>query len=183
MLLPIHLYGSTSLRKVSDEITANHPNLTTFLSDLWDTMYHADGVGLAAPQVGQNIRLFIVDATAMAEDYPEARNFKCTFINPIIIEEDGEEWAYSEGCLSVPKIHEDVKRKPRVHLSYFDENFAQHQIWFEGIVARIIQHEYDHLEGKNFIDYLSPIRKQLLKAKLIKISKGNVSTEYRTKHT
>ncbi|MGL4957340.1 MAG: peptide deformylase [Bacteroidales bacterium] len=181
MLLPIYLYGSTVLRKVSEEITEKYPDLDEFLSNMWETMYNADGVGLAAPQVGKNIRVFIIDASAMSEEYPETKDFKQVFINPSIIEEEGDEWAYSEGCLSVPKIHEDVKRKKKVLLKYCDEHFTEHQTWFDGIIARVIQHEYDHLEGKNFIEKLSPIRKQLLKAKLSKISKGTVSTQYRTK--
>lgn len=181
MLLPVYLYGSPLLRKVAEDITPDYPDLKQFLSDLWETMYHADGVGFAAPQVGKSIRVFVVDADCLSEDYPEGKDFKRAFINAHIVEESGEEWAYNEGCLSVPKIHEDVKRPPRIRMQYCDENFVQHDEWFDGICARVIQHEYDHLEGKMFVDKLSPLRRQLLKSKLTKISKGEASTKYRAK--
>ncbi len=181
MILPIYLYGSPVLRKVSEDITPGYPDFKQLLADVWETMYHADGVGLAAPQVGKNIRLFVIDAECLSEDYPEAKGFKKTFINAHVVEEAGDDWAYNEGCLSVPKIHEDVKRPERIHLQYCDENFVPHDEWFEGICARVVQHEYDHLEGRSFVDKLSPIRRQLLKSKLTKISKGEVSTSYRVK--
>jgi peptide deformylase len=169
------------LQKVAEDITPDYPDFKQLLADLWETMRHADGVGLAAPQVGKSIRLFVADAELLAEDYPDGKGFKKTFINAHIVEEGGDEWEYNEGCLSVPKIHEDVRRTKRVRVQYLDENFAPHDEWFEGICARIIQHEYDHLEGKTFVDKLSPLRRQLLKSKLTKISSGKVSTKYRTK--
>ncbi|MDR2814006.1 MAG: peptide deformylase [Prevotellaceae bacterium] len=181
MLLPIYLYGSSALRRQAEDITPNYPRLAPLLSDFWETLYHADGVGLAAPQVGLNIRLFVVDTDCLSEKYPDGKEFKKAFINAHIVEEEGEEWTYEEGCLSIPKIHENVKRLSRVHLRYCDENFVEHDEWFDGIRARVIQHEHDHLEGQLFVDKLPPIRKQLLKSKLIKVSKGEVSTDYRTK--
>ncbi|MDR3189243.1 MAG: peptide deformylase [Prevotellaceae bacterium] len=181
MLLPIYLYGASALRKRTEEVTPDYPQLRQLLSNLWETLYHADGVGLAAPQVGVNIRLFVVDVDCLSEKFPDGKGFKRTFINARMVEEEGEEWAYEEGCLSVPKIHENVKRPARVHLRYCDENFVEHDEWFDGIRARVIQHEYDHLEGRLFVDKLPPIRKQLLKSKLLKVSKGEVSAAYRTK--
>ncbi len=181
MILPVYLYGSPVLRKMSEDITPDYPDFKKLLVDMWETMYHTDGVGLAAPQIGKNIRLFVIDADCLSEDYPDGKDFKQAFINAHIVEVDGEDWAYNEGCLSVPKIHEDVKRPTRVRMQYCDENFVQHDEWFDGIRARIIQHEYDHLDGKTFIDKLSSIRRQLLKSKLVKISKGEVSASYRVK--
>ncbi|MDR3367374.1 MAG: peptide deformylase [Prevotellaceae bacterium] len=181
MLRPIYLYGSSVLRREAKDITPDCPNLGQLLSDLWETLYHADGVGLAAPQVGENLRLFVVDTDCLADKFPDGKGFKKAFLNARVVEEDGEEWAYEEGCLSIPKIHENVKRPARVHLRYCDENFAEHDEWFDGIRARVIQHEYDHLEGQLFVDKLPPIRKQLLKSKLTKVSKGEVSAAYRTK--
>jgi peptide deformylase len=181
MLLPVYLYGSAVLRKVSEDISPDYPDLKQLIADLWETMSNADGVGLAAPQVGKNIRLFVADADGLSKDYPEGKGFKKAFINAHLLEEAGSEWTYNEGCLSVPKVHEDVRRPKRVRLRYCDENFVQHEEWFEGICARIIQHEIDHLEGKSFVERFSPIRRQLLKSKLLRISKGNVSTPYRVK--
>jgi peptide deformylase len=179
MLLPIYLYGASALRKKADDIAPDDPCFQQLLADMWETMYHADGMGLAAPQAGKNIRLFVLDTNCLSADFPEGKGFKKAFINPYVVEEDGDEWAFSEGCLSVPKIHEKVKRPSRVRLRYCDENFVEHDEWFEGIRARVIQHEYDHLEGRIFVDKLPPIRRQLLKSKLLKISKGYVSTSYR----
>jgi peptide deformylase len=181
MLQPIYLYGSSTLRRRAEDITPAYPNFAQLLSDLWETLYHADGVGLAAPQVGLNIRLFVVDTDCLAEKYPDGKGFKKAFINAHVVEEDGEEWAYEEGCLSIPKIHENVKRLSRVHVRYCDENFVERDEWFDGIRARVIQHEYDHLEGLLFVDKLPPIRKQLLKSKLLRVSKGEVAAAYRTK--
>ena len=181
MILPVYLYGSPVLRKLSEEITPDYPDLKQLIDDMWETMYYAEGVGFAAPQVGKNIRLFVADADCLSKDYPEGKGFKKAFINAQVVEEEGGLWAYNEGCLSIPKIHEDVQRPKRVRLRYCDENFVQHDEWFEGICARIIQHEYDHLEGKNFVDKLSPIRRQLLKSKLVKVSKGGMATKYKVK--
>jgi peptide deformylase len=175
------LYGSTTLRKKAEDVTSDYPDLKTLIADLWETMYNADGIGLAAPQVGKNIRLIVVDTDILAKDYPEGKGFKKVFLNSHVVEEDGNEWSYEEGCLSVPKVHENVKRRSRVRLRYCDENFVEHDEWFDGICARVVQHENDHLEGKLFTDKLPAIRKQLLSSKLIKISKGNVSTTYRIK--
>jgi len=181
VLLPVYLYGSAMLQKVSEDISPDYPDFKKLVADLWETMYHADGVGLAAPQVGKNIRLFVADADGLSKDYPEGKGFKKAFVNAHLLEEAGDEWVYNEGCLSVPKVHEDVRRLKRVRIRYCDEDFVQRDEWFEGICARIIQHEIDHLEGKSFVEKLSPIRRQLLKSKLMKISKGNVSTAYRVK--
>jgi peptide deformylase len=179
MIYPVVAYGHPVLRKVAEPIGPDHPNLEEFLKNLWETMYATDGIGLAAPQVNRSIRIFVLDANILAEKFPEGKDFKKTFINSEIIQEEGEEWAYNEGCLSVPDIHEDVMRKPRLLIRYHDEQFVQHEEWYEGIIARIIQHEHDHLEGKVFTDHLSNIRKMLLKRKLSDISKGYVKVDYK----
>lgn len=179
MLLPVVAYGHPTLRKKSVEIGPDYPDLEKFITDLTETMYVADGVGLAAPQVNKNIRMFVIDANPFKEKYPEADGVKGLFINPEIIEESGEEWFYNEGCLSIPGIHEDVLRKPTLTLRYTDANWKEHTKTFSGIVARIIQHEYDHLEGVMFTDRLSPMRKLLLKGKLSDITKGKVDVNYK----
>jgi peptide deformylase len=181
MILPVYLYGAPVLQKKTVDITPDEPNLDSLITNLKETMAHAEGVGLAASQVGVPIRLFVVDGNALAEKFPEGKDFVQTFINAHIVEEAGKAWRYSEGCLSIPKINEDVERLSRVRLQYVDENFVSHDEWFEGIRARIIQHEYDHLEGRNFIEKLAPIRRQLLKSKLARISKGIVNCDYHTK--
>jgi peptide deformylase len=198
MILPIVAYGDPVLRKVGAEIDKDHPGLAQLISDMFDTMYNAMGVGLAAPQVGKAIRLFIVDTKPFAErdeddDDDDAEDefteeerrhleqFRRVFINPRILEETGEEWAFNEGCLSIPKIREDVYRKPKVTIRYQDENFAEHEETFEGLAARVIQHEYDHIEGKLFTDRISPLRRRLLNGKLTDISKGKVQIGYRMK--
>lgn len=177
MILPIVAYGDTVLKKVSLDISNSFPDLKELIENMYETMYEAHGVGLAAPQIGKNIRLFIVDGTPI-EQLKDA-NFKKVFINPTLIEQSGEPWAYNEGCLSIPDIREDVFRKPLIKIKYFDENFIEHIQNFDGIAARIIQHEYDHLEGVLFVDYLSALKKQLLKGKLSNISKGKTDVEYR----
>jgi len=179
MILPVLAYGHTTLRKKAIDITPDYPGLTTFLADLWETMYFADGVGLAAPQVGRSIRIFVIDGGEFAEKYPEAKGFKSVFINARILEERGEEWSFNEGCLSIPQIREDVLRKPEIHVSYLDENFTSHDEWLSGINARVFQHEYDHLEGILFPDRISNLRRMLLKGKLNDISKGKVDTDYK----
>lgn len=179
MIYPIVAYGHPVLRKKAETITGDLPDLQSFIDNLWETMYATDGIGLAAPQVNRSIRIFVIDANALAESYPEGKDFKKTFINAQIIEEEGEGWGYSEGCLSIPEIHETVIRKPRLKMRWHDENFNEHEEWFEGIIARIIQHEYDHLEGLLFTDHLSNIRKVLLKGKLMDISKGDIKVDYR----
>jgi peptide deformylase len=148
---------------------------------MWETMYAANGIGLAAPQIGKSIRLFVVDATAFEDDEPELAEFKKVFINARIVEEDGEKWPFNEGCLSIPKIREDISRHEEIVIEYLDENFKKHKDTFSGMAARIIQHEYDHIDGILFVDHLSPLRKRLLSGKLNDITKGNVDVDYRMK--
>lgn len=186
MILPIVAYGDAVLRAKTTEISPSFPKLKEFIDNMFETMYAASGVGLAAPQVGVSIRLFITDAAPMAEDEDLSteesaalKNFKKVFINPIIIEESGKEWDFNEGCLSIPDIREDVSRKPQITLSYFDENFQQKTETYNGLAARIIQHEYDHIEGVLFTDKLSPFKKRILKGKLVNISKGKVMPGYK----
>jgi len=181
MKYPITVYGDTILRKRAENITKNTEGLNEIIDNMWETMYYADGVGLAAPQTGLPIRLFVIDGTAGADEEPELKNFKKVFINPEIIELTGENWVMNEGCLSLPEIREDVTRPDTVHIKYFDENFEEHDEVYSGFMGRVIQHEYDHLEGKLFIDYLSPLRKRLLKSKLKDIALGNVQPHYRIK--
>jgi peptide deformylase len=177
MILPIVAYGDTVLRKVGDNISANYEGLKDLVTNMWETLYSAQGVGLAAPQVGKAINLFVVDTSGFEdEDYPD---LKRVFINAEIIEEWGEEWAFEEGCLSIPHIREDVYRWSDIAIKYQDENFEWHEEEFDGIAARVIQHEYDHIKGKLFVDYLSPLKKRLLKNKLVNISKGGANTKYR----
>lgn len=181
MVYPIMLYGSPVLRKVSKEIDKSFSGLKTLIEDMFDTMYKAEGMGLAAPQIGKSLRMFILDASSLKESEPELEGFKKVFINPSIEEEDGEEWSFNEGCLSIPLIREDVIRKQRIRIQYFDENWNFHDDYFEGVKARIIQHEYDHLKGILFTDKVSPLKKKLLKSKLIEISRGKVEVNYQVK--
>jgi peptide deformylase len=187
MLLSIVAYGDPVLRTVCKDITAEYPDLQPLIADMWETMYHSSGVGLAAPQVNQAIRLFIVDSTQifnnLTEDekdkYPDGPGTKQVFINAHIRELNGIEWSYNEGCLSIPKIREDIIRHEKVTLGYADENFQVFTKTFFGITARVILHEYDHIEGKLFIDYLKPLKRKLLKGRLDDISKGKVSVDYK----
>jgi peptide deformylase len=186
MILPIVAYGDPVLRKKGIEISEDYPKLKEFIANMWETMYEAAGVGLAAPQVNKAIRLFIIDASPFADDenISEEENaqlaeMKMVFINPKIIAEEGEEWAFNEGCLSIPDVREDVFRKPTITIEYLDENFKSHTKSFEGIGARVIQHEYDHIEGILFTDKLSSLKKRLIKGKLTNISKGKVHADYR----
>lgn len=179
MLLPIVSYGHPNLRKMSVDITPDHPGLTKLIADMFETMYASNGVGLAAPQVNQQIRLFIIDAEIYSDEVPEAKGFKRVFINAHIIEETGEPWLYNEGCLSIPGVHEDVERLPNILIEYVDENWVEHKERFNGTIARIMQHEYDHLDGVLFPDHLSPIRRMLIKKKLTDITKGIVSVKYK----
>jgi peptide deformylase len=187
MILPIVAYGSPVLRKVSEDITPGFTGLQKLIADMWETMYASNGVGIAAPQVNKNIRLFLIDSEQifknMEEDdedeYPDEPGFKGVFINAHIAELAGDEWSYTEGCLSIPKIREDVSRKESVTLNYVDENFTAHTKTFNGITARVILHEYDHIEGKLFIDHIKPLKRTLLKRKLDDITKGKVSVDYR----
>jgi len=179
MKLPIIAYGDPVLKKKAENIDQNYPNLKDLIANMFDTMYNANGVGIAAPQVGLSIRLFIVDITDKEE--PEYKDFKKVFLNAQIIEETGELWDFNEGCLSIPDIREDIKRKEKVTISYYDENWQHHEETFEGMAARVIQHEYDHIEGKLFTDKLGPLRRAMIKSKLDAISKGAVKVSYRMK--
>jgi peptide deformylase len=187
MFLPIVAYGQSILRKVGVAIDATYPQLNELIADMWETMYKSNGVGLAAPQINKSIRLFVIDTIQIVEgfdeedkkEYPNEKGVKKVFINAQIIEESGEEWAYNEGCLSIPKVREDVNRKKVVLIKYQDEHFVEHTESFDGITARVIQHEYDHIEGKLFIDHITPLQKRLLKKKLDDISSGKVRVDYR----
>ncbi|PIF01966.1 MAG: peptide deformylase [Draconibacterium sp.] len=181
MKYPVTVYGDPLLRKKAKDISPNMEGLSQVIDNMWETMYYSDGVGLAAPQVGMSIRLFVVDASSGADEEPELKDFKKVFINPEIIEITGDTWTMNEGCLSLPEIREDVTRPDIVRIRYFDENFLEHEEEFKGFAGRIIQHEYDHLEGKLFIDYLSPLKKRLLKRKLTAIAQGKVQPHYRIK--
>ena len=179
MILPVIAYGHPVLRKTAKEIDENYPELDELLENMFETMYASEGVGLAAPQVNLSVGLFIVDASPYAEDKPELEGFRKVLINPYIIEEEGEEWLFNEGCLSLPQIREEVSRKPRIRIEYYDREFNFHDEYFEGVAARIIQHEYDHLEGILFVDRISPLKKVLLKRKLNDISTGNIDVGYK----
>lgn len=184
MILPIVAYGDPILKKKAEEISPDYENLDQLIDDMFETMYNASGVGLAAPQIGKSIRLFIVDASPFAddEDDPEAekvKDFIEVFINAEIIEQEGEEWAFQEGCLSIPNIREDVNRESKIKIRYFDRDWKLQEKEFDGYAARIIQHEYDHIEGVLFTDLLNPLKRRMLKGKLQDISKGNVDVKYR----
>lgn len=181
MILPIYVIGTPVLRKVAEDITPDYEGLEQLLKDMEETMYHSDGVGLAAPQIGKSIRVFIIDASPMDEDDETLKDFKKVFINPKIVEFRGERLLFNEGCLSIPTIREDVERESEIRIQYYDENFKFHDEVFDGIKARIIQHEYDHLEGILFTDRLNPLKKRLLKGKLTSVSKGKVDVNYRIK--
>lgn len=186
MILPIIAYGDPVLRKECVVITAEYPNLRELIDNMFETMYDAYGVGLAAPQIGLPIRLFVIDTTPFADDedltkeeQSQLKDFKRIFINAKVLEETGDEWAFNEGCLSIPEVREDVFRKPKIKIQYQDENFKTHVEEFEGLVARVIQHEYDHIDGILFTDKLSTLKKRLIKSRLINISKGNISVDYK----
>lgn len=187
MVLPIVAYGSPILRVLCKDIDQDYPDLKKLMDDMWETMYASNGVGIAAPQVNRDIRLFLIDSTqvfAGLEDdekgkYPDEPGVKQVFINAHLKELDGDEWMYNEGCLSIPKIREDIAREELITLEYLDENFQPHIKTFNGITARIIQHEYDHIEGKLFIDHMKPLKRKLLKGKLDDISKGKVKVDYK----
>lgn len=181
MILPIIAYGDPVLRVECDEIDANYPNLEKLIADMYETMYASHGVGLAAPQIGLPIRLFIVDASAFADEDPKLEGFKKTFINAYIVEEEGEEWDFEEGCLSIPGVRENVRRKPTITIEYMDENFELKEETFSGMAARIIQHEHDHTDGILFVDHVKPLKRRLVQNKLKEISKGRVEVDYRMK--
>lgn len=178
-ILPIVAYGDPILKKMAEEIEQDDPRIKELIEDMFETMYNASGVGLAAPQVGKSIRLFIIDATPFSEEHPELDGFTKVFINPIILEEEGDEWDFNEGCLSIPGIREDVSRQARALIEYYDENWELQEEWFEGITARVIQHEYDHIEGILFTDRLPALRRRLIKGRLRDISKGDVDVDYK----
>ncbi|HEX8357656.1 MAG TPA: peptide deformylase [Segetibacter sp.] len=187
MILPIVAYGAPVLRKVCKEVTPDYPQLNKLIEDMWETMYASNGVGLAAPQVNRDIRLFVVDSSQIFQNqdkedkgkYADEPGIKQVFINAYIKELDGNDWSYNEGCLSIPKIREDVIRPGEVVLDYMDENFQQKTTKFIGLTARIIQHEYDHIEGRLFIDYLKPLRRKMLSGKLNDITKGKLKMDYK----
>ena len=181
MKLPVIAFGDPVLRKKAVDIDPEYPGLKELIDNMFETMYGARGVGLAAPQVGKSIRLFIIDATPYTEDDATLAEFKKVFINAHLIEEKGDKWAFNEGCLSIPDIREDISRQDTVSISYYDENWKYHERTFTGLAARVIQHEYDHIEGKLFTDKLSPLRRAMLKSRLDAISKGNVKVEYKMK--
>ena len=184
MVLPIYLYGWPLLRKKSEDIASDYPDLQQLIANMYETMYQAEGCGLAAPQIGLNIRLIVIDAAALVkDDDPDEtlRFFKKTLVNPVIVERSGEEWTEEEGCLSLPKLRESVKRPSKVTIEYMDENFQPRRESYEGMAARIIQHEYDHIEGSMFIDRISPLRRKLIVAKLNSIAKGKTECAYKAK--
>lgn len=183
MILPIYLYGQTVLRKEAEEVTSDYPELQSLVQNMFATMEHAQGVGLAAPQVGLPLRMFVVDGTPVAEDYPECAGFRRCVINPEILEQSEDKVSGDEGCLSVPGVYEAVTRPNWIVLKYLDENFEEHTEKLHGWAARMALHEYDHLDGKLFIDRVNLIRKQMIKGKLTQILKGKVRTDYRIKNT
>jgi len=181
MILPIVAYGTAVLKKKAVEIPKDYPNLEDLIANMFETMYKASGVGLAAPQIGESIRLFVIDASPFAEEDPSLKGIKKVFLNAQMIDENGDKWSFNEGCLSIPGIREDVSRKPEIRIQYQDEQFNSFEEDFTGILARVIQHEYDHIEGVLFTDRINPLRKTLLSKKLNNISKGIVDVEYRMK--
>ncbi len=177
MIYPIVMYGDAVLRKRAADIKAG-TDLTELISDMYETMHAAHGIGLAAPQIGKSIRLFVVDGTTL-DDEPTLTEFKKVFVNAVMLDEEGKAWEFEEGCLSIPNVREEVSRHEKIRIKYYDENWTLHEEEFAGMQARIIQHEYDHIEGKLFIDYLTSLKKRMIKGKLTNISKGIVDTDYR----
>lgn len=180
MIYPVVVYGHPVLKKVAAEVERDYPELKQLIDDMFETMYAAEGVGLAAPQIGKSIRVFVIDGAPLAEDEPEFANFKRVFINPKIIEKDGELVPMNEGCLSIPNIREEVKRESHIRVQYYDENWEFHDETFEGYKARVFLHEYDHLDGILFVEKINPLRKRLIKGKLNDISKGKFEADYKT---
>ena len=185
MIRPIVAYGATVLKKKSENISKEYPNLSKLIEDMWETMYASKGVGLAAPQIGLSIRIFVIDTKPFASDdeldSAEAKTlefFKKVFVNPQIIKEEGDSWSFNEGCLSIPEVREDVNRKEKITIQYRDEKFKQHTEILDGLAARVVQHEYDHIEGILFTDHLSSLKKRLIKNKLTSISKGLITVDY-----
>lgn len=181
MILPIYIYGQPVLRKVAEDITPEYPGLKELVDNMFETLTRADGVGLAAPQIGLPIRVVIIDLNVLSEDLPEYKGYLHVFYNPHVLEVAGEEVSMEEGCLSLPGIHEDVKRGNRIHVTYLDENMQPHDEWVEGYLARVMQHEFDHLEGTMFIDHISSLRKTMIKGKLNAMLKGKARSSYKMK--
>jgi peptide deformylase len=182
MIYPVFLYGSPVLRKVATDVPEDYPGLDELIESMFETMYHSEGLGLAAPQIGLSLRIFVIDASPLAEDDPALKDFRKVFINPRILSYEGDIIKYNEGCLSIPDIREDVDREERILVRYCDRDFRYTEEYLDGPAARIFQHEYDHLEGRLFTDLISPLKKRLLKRKLVSISKGQVDVKYRIKH-
>ena len=182
MILPIYTYGQSVLRKVASDITPDYPNLPQLIENMFETMYRSDGVGLAAPQIGLDIRVVVITLDVLKDDYPEYAGFNKAYINPHILEYDESETvSMDEGCLSLPGIHEPVRRPKRIRVRYQDPDFTEHEEWVDGYLARVMQHEFDHLEGKVFTDRISPLRKQMVKSKLANLAKGKVRCSYKVK--
>ena len=181
MILPIYIYGQPVLRKVAEDIDANYPNLKQLIKDMYETLEKTGGIGLAAPQIGKAIRLVVINLKELAEDYPEYADYKQTFINAHILEYSDEKTSSDEGCLSLPGLSEKVVRPTRIHVEYLDEEMVAHDEWVDGYLATVMQHEFDHLEGKLYIDHISPLRKQLIKKKLQSMLRGNFSCRYKIK--
>ncbi|WP_300909931.1 peptide deformylase [uncultured Bacteroides sp.] len=181
MILPIYVYGQPVLRKVAEDITPDYPGLKELIVNMFETMDHAEGVGLAAPQIGLPIRVVVITLDVLSEEYPEYKGYRKAFINPHILEVSGEEVSMEEGCLSLPGVHESVKRGNKIRVKYLDENMQEHDEIVEGYLARVMQHEFDHLEGKMFIDHLSPLRRQMVKGKLNAMLKGKAHCTYKVK--
>lgn len=182
MIYPIVVYGDPVLKRMADEIEEGKVDIKKLIDDMFETMYNASGIGLAAPQIGKSIRMFVVDGSPLDDKHEDMSDFKKVFINPEIIEESGAPWKFEEGCLSIPNIREEISRPAKLVINYLDENWEEHEEEFDGMKARIIQHEYDHIEGTLFTDYLSPFKKRLLKGKLQNISKGKCDTDYKIKY-
>ena len=186
MILPIVSYGSSVLKKTAKEITSDYPNLSELIANMWETMYAANGVGLAAPQIGLSIRVFVIDASPFVDEenmsvkeIETINTFKKVFINPKIISEEGNLWDFNEGCLSIPDVREDVSRKEKISINFFDENFEPQKLKLNGLAARVVQHEFDHIEGVLFTDHLSSLKKRLIKNRLSLISKGDITVDYK----
>ena len=183
MILPIYVYGQPVLRKVAQDISSDYPDLQELIANMFETMDSSDGIGLAAPQIGKSIRVVVIDLNVLSDDFPEYKDFRKAYINPHILEidETSEKRLMEEGCLSIPGLHEKVPRFSCIHVTYLDEAFVFHDEWVEGYLARVMQHEFDHLEGKMFVDHISPLRKQLIKNKLKALTQGRYECSYRTK--
>lgn len=182
MILPIYIYGQPVLRKVAEDITADYPGLTQLIADMWETLAQSEGIGLAAPQIGKAIRVVVIDLDVISDDMPEYKGFRKVYINPHIVDyDDSSTDSVEEGCLSLPAIHEKVVRPKRIHVTWLDEQMQPHDEWVEGYLARVMQHEFDHLDGKMFVDRVSPLRKQLIKSKLRALTQGRYRCGYKTK--